>query len=197
MKYTLILLAATAIAVNGAVINLNTFAPGGPGGAAFFDNAGNALTTVQLFTGVAPTNIGEALALVGGGSALLTSAIPGPGGGLVNGTVAFDNQSGVATGQNLFAIFTNAAQTEAVAYDLATVLAVNDTPTAPVSEAETITSAGRVTLGSFVEGGTISYSAIGAPDGTGLVVTAAAIPEPSALILGGVALLGGLIRRRR
>lgn len=203
MKYTHLFVAvALTVSVKGATINANSISPGAPGASAFFDNAGNPLAggSVLVFSGQSPTDLESAVSLFDGGSAL--AIIPfdniSPGGGLVSGALEFDNTDGSQTGADLFALFSNAAGTEFVAYDLSSVLLAADTATAPVSVFEQLSDSSLVTLGNVVEG-PVDNTALspGTPPGQGFNVFAVAIPEPSSALLAGLALVGGLVRRRR
>ena len=200
---------ALTASVNAATINTNSINPGAPGttpetsAAAFFDNIGNELVdgSVFVFSGETPLTADAASVLVQSGTSLTASSFnnAGPGGGLVNVALSFDNTDGSVTNQNLFAVFTNEDSSEFIVYDLATVLLVDDSPTAPVSVFEQITDSSLVVVGNVISG-EVDHTALGptTPAGQGFNVQATpAVPEPSSALLAGLALLGGLARRRR
>ena len=189
---------ASAHLVSAATLNFGNVDPSG--GALFlFDNAGVPLgagSTISLFAGTSPTTFEEAQAL---GPALeVITFFPGnnPDDGLIASAFDVGNTNGEITNLDLFALVSNPAGDQFGAIDLATVFLVDDSPIAPSSATENLTSGAVVTLGSTATT-TLASPTIFQTDipGTGLFL--AAVPEPSAALLAGLALVGGLVRRRR
>lgn len=191
---------ALVVGANAASISIGNITLGGTD-VLLFDNSGNPLTggTVSLFAGASPTTLEAARALTNPVASFALDATSAPGGGLFSSAFVFANpDGGPVRNADLFVLFSDVSGTQFGAYDIPTVVNAGDTPT-PFGGDVNLTDSGLVTLGSVSPIAAADYSAVAGPGAAApaVALSLAAIPEPSAILLGGIALLGGLVRRRR
>ncbi|GHC55818.1 PEP-CTERM sorting domain-containing protein [Roseibacillus persicicus] len=186
-----------------ASITFDNISFGGGNSVLLFDNSGAPLASgaISLYSGVAPTSFDEALTL--SATAPLdrlvldgSTALPG---GLISGSFDTPN-AGELTGVNLFVLISDESGTQFGAYDLVGTFTKADTPPPASAFTETFNNSSLVTLAA-PESGNVQgdFSAIAGPGATdgAYGLRLAAIPEPSSALLAGLALVGGLVRRRR
>lgn len=185
--------------LGAASLTLDNIVPGS--GVLLFDNAGMPLTEgrISLFAGSSPTTFDAALALAGTtslGSITLGPATSLPG-GLFAGSITTPN-AGELNNADLFLLISNVSGTEFGAYDLAGVFTKADTPPPASSVTESLNNSSLITLADARSGEFVGdFSPINAGQAPAFRMQLAAIPEPSSFFLVGIALAGGVVRRRR
>lgn len=199
MKYTIIAtVLAGIVSVNAASITFDNLRLGG-NDIVLLDNAGVALTSFTgfIYSGTSPLDAAAASELVNPISRIDFSLAAGNvlGPGLYASSFDVDNTAGTFTGLDLFVVFTDGNGFAAI--DIVSTYG-NETPTAPFSVDEPLNNPSLITLQDSRSGpGTFSFDALNAGEQPAYGLRLAVIPEPSSVLLGGLALCGGILRRRR
>lgn len=198
MKLKLLLVLGLSVsAVNGASLAFGNLSFSGTD-LFLVDNAGVGLgagSTASFFAGTSPTSLADISSLGTALEVITFNTGNNPSPSFIASQFDVPNFDGALTNQNLFVVFSNPTGDQFAAIDFAAIFPVDDSPTAPVAVVEDLNVASRVTLGAVGPVTTFQDPVFG--EVIGQQLSLAAVPEPSIALLGGLALFGGLVRRRR
>lgn len=203
MKYSIIALLAIA-GVCSAATSITASNNEGANSVPVLDNLGSPLTGFTYSIGFIPegglASLGDFVVVGTGGQAATATFARGIFGGFGGGGISVDLPVNPSTaepiGRNIAVLIQDPSNaTQAIVFESSRIYAAEDATLGGAAVSVPFSSSTLV-LGRRVDGANGLSGPLASAAGNG-GVTFAAIPEPSATLLAGFALIGGLIRRRR